>query len=56
MKYLIIEDEINACEYLRDLLKKLRPEDVMMQCRRFNQLVTQGQGTARSDLYGYPIV
>ena len=30
MKYLIIEDEINACEYIRDLLKRLRPEGIMM--------------------------
>jgi len=26
MKYLIVEDEINACEYIRDLVTKLRPD------------------------------
>lgn len=30
MKYLIIEDEINAFEYIRDLLSRLRPDGEMM--------------------------
>ena len=30
MKYLIVEDEINACEYIRDLVQRLRPEGELL--------------------------
>jgi len=30
MKHLIIEDEINAFEYMRDLVKRLRPDSTML--------------------------
>jgi len=31
MKYLIVEDEINACEYIRNLVSKLRPEGELLE-------------------------
>lgn len=31
MKYLIVEDEINACEYIRDLIQRLRPNAELLE-------------------------